>query len=117
MKTMDSILRKSGQLWKLTASLVLSVMGFVMMVIGIRVGIESRSKSAFVLVLVGIGISLIFGIVVPGLTIRCPGCKCRWYWRAMKSQEAGAWLLAVLSAEHCPSCDYTGRAEDDGKGP
>ena len=62
------------------------------------------------------GVGTIFNVV--GLTvalscflfacraIRCPACRAKWVWDAMRQHAANRWLYALLGARVCPVCGY-----------
>ena len=38
--------------------------------------------------------------------IRCPACRARWVWDAMRRHSASRWMYALLEARVCPGCGY-----------
>lgn len=99
----NSIIKKTGQMWKLYLSFILLLLGVASLFIGIKIAeIKSHSLAAFLVLgglIVGLS-SLIFGIV----SVRCPNCKAPWLWQGMSGQSPGNWLIWLMSRTACPKC-------------
>lgn len=55
---------------------------------------------------------IVGGFALPILTIRCPACRTRLYWKGMREQrpfEFDSWLLSLT---HCPVCGSDGSPAD-----
>ena len=86
----DSVIRKTGQWWKL-------VIGVSALCVGTFVPMIKTSGMSWtvgtVIVVVGYGYALAF--------IRCPGCDLRWFWKALIHSEMYGPLFKGAT---CPSC-------------
>ena len=98
----DSYLKKSGQVWKLGVLGLSGALGAVLMWVG-----QSRLQQT-----AGPGLGLLFvgvGLVFAGgawavWAIRCPVCRTKLLWKAVKEQPSGAWLQWLLGLTGCPTC-------------
>jgi hypothetical protein len=93
----QSIIKKSGQWWKAVVSFVTMAGG------GLIVFFSLADKSLLFPLIVGM-ILVAFGFVFGCLAIRCPECKARWVWRAVKGQSASQWFPWLFSHKECPYC-------------
>ena len=59
-----------------------------------------------------LGFSIIlFAYIFASVSIKCPSCGDKWFWRAIskiRSKNAFKWLN---KAESCPVCDYADQAD------
>ncbi len=68
---------------------------------------ESMSLQVNVLLLL-LGILTAFAaIAYPVAYIRCPMCKARWFWLALRKERAGNWFDRLQSLGNCPQCHAT----------
>lgn len=91
-----SVIRSSGQLWKLLAGFVALLVGGGALVTGIATG-------SVVLILAGV----LGGLLSLGATcsaIRCPECGDRWVWRAVSTVDAQTWVPWLFELAACPGC-------------
>jgi hypothetical protein len=102
----DSIVQRSGQLWKLTAGLLSLCVGFVIMVAGLR---ALRGAHGLTLTFVGLGIG-ITAFVATCASIRCRACGMKWFWVAIRTQEQSQWLNWLRTQRVCPQCGHDGAA-------
>ena len=49
-----------------------------------------------------------FGTLAACISIRCPTCGSRWFWRAMSTQPSGNWLNWLVAQKGCPKCGAFG---------
>ena len=88
----DSVIRKTGQWWKL-------VIGIVAMLIGSIVPAFEASGMSWttgtVIAVLGYGYVLAF--------IRCPSCELRWFWKALLYAEMYGPLFKNPA---CPNCAH-----------
>ncbi|MDB6045684.1 MAG: hypothetical protein JWM63_4235 [Gammaproteobacteria bacterium] len=99
----DTVIKKSGQLWKGIASGALVILGFLAAFFGVLTLSGTQLTSSFALVLVGIVLASI-GLAFACVAIRCPKCGAKWVWLAMKDHPAGAWIAWLMSQARCPTC-------------
>jgi hypothetical protein len=95
----DSVIRNTGQWWKL-------VVGAVALVLGSTVPFFEASglswTSGTIIAVIGYGFML--------ATIRCPGCDQRWFWKALIYSEM---YRPLFTQPNCPSCDYSSSAKPE----
>lgn len=97
----DSVIRKTGQWWKL-------LVGVIALVIGSFVPMFEASGMSWtvgtIIAVIGYGFTLAF--------IKCPSCDLRWLWRALLYSDMYGPLFRKSS---CPSCahDFGGNAVPD----
>jgi len=87
-----SVIRQTGQAWKLAISFAAMLAGSVLPVF------ESLGMSwtvGSVIAIAGYG----FGLAA----IRCPECNDRWFWSALMKAE---WYLPLMTKPACPACQY-----------
>ena len=98
-----SILRKSGQWWKLAVAFWGMLLGSAAVFFGsIHL---TPDGPVYPLFLVLSGLSLSLGTFVFACrSIRCSNCGSRWLWTAITAQKAGNWLRWLLSNSTCPKC-------------
>lgn len=88
----DSVIRNTGQWWKLVTGIAALLMG------SIAPFFQASGMSwtvGTILAAVGYGFALAF--------IRCPGCGQRWFWKALIYSEIYG---ALFKERNCPSCNY-----------
>ncbi|HEY6881550.1 MAG TPA: hypothetical protein VI299_26170, partial [Polyangiales bacterium] len=88
----DSVLVRSGQLWKFNVGFAVLMLSFGAMVYGIQGGdVSWRIELAM-------GAPLV-GLLAGGLTcyaIRCHACGMRWLWAAVRYQDHSTWVTWLL---------------------
>jgi len=99
-----SLLRKSGQWWKLQISIIVIVIGFALMFGGL-IHIH-KSNISFLYTLFGILLGL-GAFVFACVAIRCPSCGAYWFWDTVSKEKAGEWILLLLKADKCNVCGNT----------
>src|SRR3989337_2744740 len=98
----NSVIRRTGQLWKGTLFCTLFLLGVFTMFAGLVTLGGGEQIASFVLVIAGMTLAII-STVIALTTIRCPKCGVRWFWLAVKSQRAGTWLIWIMCQTRCPS--------------
>ena len=103
-----SLIRRTGQLWKLRLSFWwLPIIGLVTTVAAAFDVVGRTAEEGAVLILGGL--ALVVASYVWGVgTIRCPRCRTRLLWRAMRDKTPGEWLGWLLALEVCPTCGNSG---------
>ena len=101
----SSIIRKTGQLWKLPVSVFLSVGGWIGMVAALKYfgGIEDGSIIAIVCLVVGLS-----GLLFAFVSVKCPKCNFHWVWVAASQKDKSEWPYWFLKLNSCPKCGYEG---------
>jgi hypothetical protein len=98
----NSILQKTGQMWKLIVGLLALGVGFLVMVWGLK---HLRAPDGFTFTFGGLAI-ITCAFVVMCAGISCPACGMRWLWTAIKTQEHSQWLNWLRTQPVCPRCGY-----------
>jgi hypothetical protein len=97
----ESVIRKTGQWWKLILAFGGILAGGVLM-FGGQLMLASTQKAIFPIIAgVFLGIaSFIYGC----FAIRCPNCGARWVWLGISGKSPGRWLDWLLNQSSCPKC-------------
>lgn len=101
-------LARSGQMWKLRASELLLVVGFLML-LGMGRAVEDDDLGLMRAPLA----PLALGFLGLSVGIRCRSCGTAVGWWAMTNRKAGAWLMALETMHSCPVCGDDGSAAAD----
>ena len=99
----NSIVKKTGQMWKLKLAFLLLLIGGASLFYGLRIMTTKPDALVASLIFGGIVVgiaSLIFGC----LSVRCPNCKAPWLWQGISGQSSGNWLIWLMSRAECPKC-------------
>jgi hypothetical protein len=105
-----NLISQSGQGRKAMIALVVSCVGGLMTIMGSFFLTSMKPGTQFIVAIGGVSLTAA-GFLLACTAIRCPRCGKRWVWDAMRSQAAGRWLAALLSARLCPSCGYSGSTD------
>ena len=100
----ESIIKKTGQWWKLGLSFFGELLGVVIMFFGLS-NLE-KNNLFFILALIGITIGLA-SFIFFCISIKCPNCKEKWAWLAVSKKNPNKWLNWLITQSKCPKCDYT----------
>lgn len=101
-----SLLRATGQMWKLYVATALVVPGAVIFVVGAITSLSHLLDVQFPKVAV-LGLFIGFlGAAFASVTIRCPACGAHWYWSIVKTQERG-WVQKLIARAAGPHCKFT----------
>ncbi len=105
----QSVLRRAGQAWKLQLAFVGLLVAGVLMVWA-QLQITSFTAEQFTLLTLSgvlIGLVSLFGACI---AIRCPACRAKWLWQAVRTKHSGSWLAWLLDQKACPTCGARGAA-------
>jgi endogenous inhibitor of DNA gyrase (YacG/DUF329 family) len=102
---------KTNMHLRLIITLGMMAIGVLMCIIG---SINSYSTKTGLILLCGMLISCI-GFVLSILVVRCPRCKTKLYWKAIKEHEISNWLTWLLTLDKCPICGFDGFKKKDPK--
>jgi len=106
-----SIINKTGQMWKFYLWFLASLIGGISIFAMVKL-IDSLPMSyGITLFLVAI-VSELAGMTFAILAIRCPKCKMRWFWHAIRREHFNGWLVWLLTQNECPSCGNKGVSSD-----
>ncbi len=93
-----SIIRRTGQWWKALGAYISAVASGLIMFWGLY-------QQNIFLPAVFSGMAIMFGGFVFGaVAIRCPLCRTKWAWLAVRTQNVGQWLPWLLNQQRCPVC-------------
>ena len=100
----ESYIKRSGQSWKVWLSLLLSLAGAILMLIGFTSASENEQSSFFLFVFGGSFLGFI-GLIWLSISIRCRNCKTSLGWNAIRHQTHDGWFVWLLKTKKCPVCD------------
>jgi len=102
----DSLLQRTGQLWKLRALTLGSLLAFVFFIIAPWLRNDASPSEKLAYGILGF-VCAAFGLIIGFLTIRCPACHANWASRAAR-QHSSLWLKWLVSLQTCPECGSNG---------
>lgn len=97
-----SFIQKTGQVWKLNGGFVALVVGFGVMVYGIRPSTENIAYA-----MAGMILGLL-ALATMCFAIRCPSCGFRFFWASVSRKDHDKWLLGLRTQTSCPRCKFQG---------
>ena len=99
------------QLWKLIPPLVVvTLAGSVILFQDLVPHVDARTRVGLLVSATFLGLA---AFAVPCLLLRCPRCRARLFWQAVRTQRSSGWLAWLLSLTCCPSCSYAPADERD----
>ena len=99
----NSIIRHSGQMWKLhLATLGLAISGIGM--VAAKVEINSMSPAHFAEAMIGSVLVGLAAIAFACGSVRCPRCGARWVWMVVNGEAHDAWVRWLSDLRRCPKC-------------
>lgn len=98
----NSVIRRSGQTWKLWLAIGAMTLGGIMMFIGLA-NLQRSGLWPLSLFFGGIVLNML-GLAFGALFVRCPACNNKWLWSGISSKPLDSWLPSVLDAAACPAC-------------
>jgi hypothetical protein len=103
MISKDSIVYRTGQLWKLRS------LSGVYVSAAIMIGAQWFRDSNWFQPIVYFGtLVAAASLAIPGWGIRCPRCGARWFWLAISQKHTENWYKWLTSQSTCPVCGYNG---------
>lgn len=103
MNPKDSIVHRTGQMWKMRLLLGVFPSGAIM-VGDLLVGEPPWFVPVIVLAVALSGAS----VVGPLWSLKCPRCRVRWFWLAVNKKLSVNWSRWLFSQKSCPMCGYDG---------
>ena len=101
-----SIIKHSGQMWKLgLAATTLALAGIGMVVS--EMFVRSISTDQYVAAMMSSGVVALGSLAFACAAVRCPRCQAPWVWMAVSGQAHSAWLPWLMSLGQCPRCSVT----------
>lgn len=117
LKSNNSLVEKTGQLWKLKLTFSLIFIELIIMVLMIW-NINSPDSEFFTVS--GIGdlqiqtVFLTLGLLILSslfLLIKCPNCNKRPIYRIISTSGVSNWIYKIFNFKKCPFCGYAGDQE------
>jgi rubredoxin len=103
----NSIVRKTGQMWKV----YLGILGFLAGVVTMEVGFLLSPASTVGAVVLVVGINIMLGSSAFAMAaIRCPDCRANFVWeaRATAGRHPGNLFSELSKLSECPRCANQG---------
>jgi len=98
----NSVLARTGQLWKVQGAICAVLGGGAALLCGIAS--DSGESAGLLWIVVGLLLGL-GGLAFACLTVSCPRCGARWVWVAVSQRSAGAYGTWLVALSRCPKCD------------
>ena len=106
----NSIIAKTGQMWKLLLGILVVGGGAVIMFWGIASLSRTEGFAPVPFIFSGMLLVVIgFGFIA--LAVRCPRCGARWCLRSMSQKDAGIWFAWLMAQTNCPWCTEESNAQ------
>lgn len=101
----NSVIKKTGQWWKLVSGFVGLLLGAAIMYYGIYLMRTLPQPPPNLLLLIFGGIALGFGAFgFQCIAIKCPDCGVRWFWATISTKGHKHFLIQALGHSVCPGC-------------
>lgn len=98
----NSVLARTGQLWKVQVGICAVLVGGV----ALFYGIVSDTEGGGGLLWIVAGLLLVLGGLAFGCVgVSCPQCGARWVWMAVSQRNVSAYGTWLGSLSSCPMCD------------
>jgi hypothetical protein len=105
---MKTILKATGQRWKIMVLYVNSAIMALLFIGMFFIDLYYPDVYQKYLIFIGIfGFSIVvFAYVFASVSIKCPHCSDKWFWRAISKVRSENGLKWLNKAKSCPVCDY-----------
>ena len=91
-------------MWKFYLSFIACpVVGVALVFLALKGMAGGNADVSAFLILFGLGLAL-FGFVFGVLNVKCPKCKTRLLWKAIREKSSQNWFFWLMSLESCPIC-------------
>jgi predicted RNA-binding Zn-ribbon protein involved in translation (DUF1610 family) len=101
-----SIVKSSGQWWKLIAAFTGIVFGGATFVLSLM--LSDRFPPGLGDMLLGLGLAAtLSSLLYACLGITCPSCGDKWVWRAISGKSHSEWTPWLLGLRECPVCGFS----------
>jgi hypothetical protein len=98
----SSVIRRTGQWWKVAAAFWAIILGSgLVWYHAAQIGMNAPERLP-VIAMLGCTLILI-GFLIAWMAVRCQSCGARWIWIGMTDQDAGNWVN-WLAQSKCPQC-------------
>jgi hypothetical protein len=98
----SSVIRKSGQWWKVAIASWAVILGAGLVAYQLTQLSGTSPESPPIFAWVGSALALI-GFLIACIAVRCQNCGVPWIWLGMTQQSAGSWMNSLAQSE-CPRC-------------
>ncbi len=104
-----SVVRRSGQLWKLGVAALLmgAAFGCALKLLGCGTCINMLWWPFAMFGAIVLGLGGAFAWLC--LSLRCPRCGAHWLWREADTRDADLRSYGLLSLRRCPRCWFVGQ--------
>lgn len=103
-----SVIKRTGQWPKALVAFLGVIGGGVLMTAGFsRLGNAGRGGLAVVF---GGMLLVAVSALIAVFAIRCPKCRMRWVWTAMRTRPSNEWFAWLLTRSDCPGCGHPGQS-------
>jgi protein-S-isoprenylcysteine O-methyltransferase Ste14 len=99
----DSILYRTNQAWKFNVPQI----GFLLILLLFGLAFLYSTKEWQHNAYIAVSVTLCFASLLIQYTIKCPSCKTRWWWEAIKQPLSSKAITALVSQQSCPKCGFT----------
>ena len=98
----NSVLARTGQLWKVQGAICAILVGGV----ALFYGIASDTGEGAGLLWIAVGLLLVLGgLAFACVGVSCPKCGARWVWMAVSQRSASAYGTWLIALSRCAKCD------------
>lgn len=111
-----SIIRSSGQIWKVHVWALGTLASLAAVLVAFLVFAFPRNNVWFVSANVFGTILVICSFVFALISIKCPSCEKKWILDAIFRNREMNWYDWLDAQATCPNCGYPGDCKEDGKG-
>ena len=99
-----SYFTKTGQLWKMRLAVALLFASGICFILGrFLVSRNGDAEPALLLAATAVGLGTFLWLC---LSVNCPNCKTRLFWKLVSTKAANAYLLELMSLDRCPVCNH-----------
>lgn len=99
----NSLLSKTNQMWKFYLFNFFLVLSVVLLYFGFYYIEDTKFGVSLILLSLFVGL---FGFAFSSFSIRCPSCRLRWMYWAVKTKNNNGWLSWLLNVKKCPKCNF-----------
>src|SRR5437879_10119193 len=97
----NSVLKRTGQLWKIGSTICVVLVGGALLFYGIATDASKDHGLTWILA----GILLTFaGLFFACIAVRCPTCRARWVGLAVSERSSGTYGTWLVALSACPKC-------------
>jgi hypothetical protein len=106
MSAEESLLTRTGQMWKLRTLEVGAWTSLVIMAGATWFQLETKMPSRIYGAIAFLAAIIASASLIAPYSIRCPRCRTRWFWLAINTSRS-RWHRSLKSQSLCQVCGYT----------